>query len=193
VVTSAQPREGKTTVSINFSLSLARLGRRVLLVDADLRRPSVHRVFGLKGRGGLGKALRAGDGWQRYVRRDCAPGLDVLPAGAPVAGASELLSSPAMAALLEAAEAEYDFVVVDAPALLINAADARILAAVADGVLLVARSGATPRETLVRALRQVPNVAGVVLNDLDLRLFPPYYRDYGPAAGGDEAGDAGTG
>jgi succinoglycan biosynthesis transport protein ExoP len=182
LVTSAQPRDGKTTVSLNFALSLAKLGRRVLLVDADLRRPSLHRALGIVGRGGLADALRTPGRWQRFVRRDCAPGLDVLPAGDVSGGFAELLASPPMRTLLDEAQLDYDYVVVDAPALLINAADARILATQVDGVLLVARSGVTGRGTLLSALRQLPNVSGVVLNDLDASSFPAYYRDYATPA-----------
>lgn len=180
LVTSAQPRDGKTTVSMNLGISLTKLGRRVLLVDADLRRPSLHRAFALPAEGGLADVLEGRAGWQSLVHRGGSEGLDVLPAGTCLAGAAELLSTPAMRRLLEDAMEEYDFVVVDAPAMLINAADARILASLVDGVVLVARSGATPREMLARALRVVPNVVGVILNDVDIRHFPPYYRDDGP-------------
>jgi Mrp family chromosome partitioning ATPase len=100
-----------------------------------------------------------------------------------------------MRELVGQALGNYDFVVVDSPALLINAADARILAALVDGVVLVVRSGATPRDMVQRARSQVPNVMGVVLNKLDVGLFADYYQGYygadGKSAGASEEREAG--
>jgi polysaccharide biosynthesis transport protein len=178
LITSAQPNEGKTTVSINLALSMARLGRRVLLIDADTRRPSIHRVFGITAGAGLTDALGSETPWTSLVHGNVAPGLDVLPAGRPVGSPTELLASPRMSALTEEAEAAYDFIVIDSPALLINAGDTRILAPLVGGVLMVMRSGVTPRAVVGRLLRQVPNLAGVVLNELDVRDFPADYHAF---------------
>lgn len=175
LVTSARPGEGKTTIAVNLALSLARLGGRVLLVDADTRRPTAHHAFGLAQGLGLGEYLRDAVDWPTLVRRDVAPGLDLLPAGGPLRGPTELLSTARPAALLEEGRQRYDFVVVDAPALLINAADTRILSPLVDGVVMVVRSGATPRPLVESLIRQVPNVVGVVLNDVAPRHFPSYY------------------
>ncbi len=176
LLTSAQPREGKTTVSVNLSLSLARLGRRVLLVDADTRRPAVHRALALKAGPGLVDCLRRRADWRGHVHRDVAPGLDVLIAGAPPDSPSELLASEGMARLIHEARREYDFVLVDSPALLVNVPDTRIVAPLVDGVVLVMRSGVTPRESAKRLLQEVPNPIGVVLNDLSGDHLPGYYR-----------------
>lgn len=186
-ITSTRPGEGKTTVSSNLAISLARLDRRVLLIDADLRRPALHRAFGLEASPGLAGVLEgtAGD-WRGLVRPDAAPGVDLLPAGHPPENPAELLSSGRMRRLVEEAYAGYDFVILDSPALMINAADARLLAPLADGSIVVIRSGSTPREHARRALRQVPNLIGVVLNDLDPRRhFPPWYQSYGSRADGE--------
>jgi Mrp family chromosome partitioning ATPase len=83
-----------------------------------------------------------------------------------------------MAAVLEDAAAVYDFVVIDSPALLINAGDTRILAPLVGGVIMVMRSGVTPRAVVGRLLRQVPNLAGVVLNEFDVRDFPTDYHAF---------------
>jgi succinoglycan biosynthesis transport protein ExoP len=175
LLTSAQPGEGKTTISVNLALSLARLDRRVLLIDADVRRPSVHRAFGIPSPPGLVEVLRGEAPW-RSVVHDVAPGVDVLAAGSPASAPSELLSSAGMRTLMSEALATYDFVLVDSPALFLNAADTRILAPLVAGVVVVVRSGITPRETIGRVLRQIPNLMGVVLNGLDRQRFPAYYR-----------------
>ncbi|HET9455453.1 MAG TPA: hypothetical protein VFO66_14310, partial [Gemmatimonadaceae bacterium] len=92
---------------------------------------------------------------------------------------SDLLSSPAIGVLLREATAEYDFVLVDAPALFINVPDARILAQKVDGVVLVVRSGVTPRDLVRRLTAQTPNLVGLVLNGYDLRQLPASYAAYG--------------
>ena len=176
LLTSAQPREGKTTVTVNLSLSLSRLGRRVLLIDADTRRPAIHRALAIDGTPGLVDFLVGRGPWRTLVKRDIAPGLDVLVAGAPPDSPSEMLASPAMAALIHEARADYDFVIVDSPALLVNVPDTRIIAPLADGVVLVMRSGVTPREAARRMLQEIPNPIGVVLNDLSSDHLPGYYR-----------------
>lgn len=181
LVTSAQPGDGKTMTCVNLALSLAKLGRRVLLVDADTRRPAVHQALAIPPGPGLTEALRGEAGWLSLVHAEVAPGLDVLPAGEAVRSPVELLSSREMAALIDEAEARYDFVLLDTPALLINAADTRILAALVDGVIVVIRSGSTPRTALDRMLGHVPNLVGVVLNRLDVRQFSPSYYAYGAA------------
>jgi polysaccharide biosynthesis transport protein len=183
LLTSAQPGEGKTTVCINLALSLARLGVRVLLVDADIRRPSVHRALGLSASAGLVDALQTGASWRSRVRPNVSPGVDLLPAGIPPSTPSELLSSPAMRLVVAEAQTLYDFVLIDSPALLPSVADTRILARLVDGVVVVVRSGTTPREILGRVLRQVPNLTGVVLNGVEQRHFPAYYRADVPTLG----------
>ncbi|HEX6070134.1 MAG TPA: polysaccharide biosynthesis tyrosine autokinase [Longimicrobiaceae bacterium] len=176
LVTSTRPGEGKTTVSVNLALSLARLGKRVILIDADVRRPSVHRAFGLSAAGGLLDILDEGVAWSSVVHREVAPRLDVITAGARTGGPAELLSSDRLRALADEAGAAYDFVLFDSPALFLAAPDTRLLAPLVGGVVFVIRSGATPRDQIARVLRQVPNLVGVVLNDLDAWHFPPYYE-----------------
>jgi len=178
LVTSVQAGEGKTTVSMNLAISLARLGRRVLLIDADMRRPSLHRAFGLRESPGLSDALMGEEDWRGMTAEVGVPNLRLLAAGSPSDVPAELLSSERMGTLIEEAEAEHEFVVIDSPALMVNVADARILTSLADGIVLVVRGGVTPREVLRRLVGRTPNVVGVVLNDLDAAQLPDYYGDY---------------
>jgi polysaccharide biosynthesis transport protein len=188
IVTSAQPNDGKTTISVNLARSLASLGGHVLLVDADLRRPSLHSAIGFSAAAGLAEYLNDALPWRTAVLPQVAPGLDVLPAGQPPMNAAELLASSRMKQLVQETRAEYDFVIFDSPAVLINAADARILAPLMEGSIVVIRRGATPRDLARRAIQQVPNVVGVVLNDLELREFTSYYGQY--SSDGDAAPSA---
>jgi polysaccharide biosynthesis transport protein len=181
LITSTQPQEGKTTISTNLALSMARMGRRVLLVDADIRRPAVHRALKLDARLGLVDYLAGRAEWRALLHRSVMNGLDVLPAGRPPTDPADLLSSGRMKQLMDVAYAEYDVVILDSPALFINAPDARILAPLVEATVLVIRSGLTPRDAARQAMKQVPNLIGVVLNDLNLRHLPAYYQDYASA------------
>jgi polysaccharide biosynthesis transport protein len=182
LVTSSVPGEGKTTVSSNLALSMAMMGRRVLLVDADMRRPSLHKVFGVARQPGLSDQLAGRVAWQRAVYRDVSPRLDLVAAGMNMDNPSDVLSTPALSEWLAEVGAAYDLVVLDAPALHINVPDGRILAHAADGVLLVVRSGSTSRDVVRRLVAQTPNVVGIVLNQFDMKRLPAYYSDYSDAA-----------
>jgi capsular exopolysaccharide synthesis family protein len=194
LVSSAQPGEGKTTVSANLAISLAQLGRRTLLIDADIRRPCLHRLFGVQNRAGLTDLLVEGSGangkrnggcveWRGLLQRNVSAGLDLLTSGTSVGNPAELLSSPRMSELVSGALLSYDFVLLDSPPLFVNVADPRILAPLVDGTVLVVRSGMTPRDIVQRALTQCPNVVGIVLNDVNIGEFSAYYSSpYGSEA-----------
>lgn len=181
LVSSSQPGEGKTTISANLAISLAQLGRRVLLIDGDMRRPSVRKVFETPNGLGLVSYLTGQQDWRLEARPVGIENLDVLPCGPVPPNPAELLSSERMRTLLEEAKAEYQFVLVDSPPLL-NVADSRILATMVEGVVLVVKGGTTPRELAQRAqtyARDVgANLIGVVLNNLDVRSGDDYYRYY---------------
>lgn len=183
LVSSAQPGEGKTTVSTNLAISLAQLGQRVLLIDGDLRRPSVHRAFGIRDSLGMVSYLTGQQDWRAAVEKLSVPGLDVLVSGPIPPNPAELVSSDRMKKLLAEALEEYRFVVVDSPPLL-NVADSRILATLVEGVVLVIKGGETPRELARRAQAHASDVGarviGVVLNNVDMHReeYSYYYQHY---------------
>jgi polysaccharide biosynthesis transport protein len=180
VVTSPGAHDGKSTVVLNLALALVETGRRVVIVDADLRRPSLHKAAGVPNEIGLADALRGHASWQTAFRQ-VAPGLKLLTSGARVHNPGGLLSSQAMKAVLEHAKQIADVVLVDTPPIL-AVSDALPLTAHVDGVLLVARFGVTQRRNLTRtthALERVgARVIGTVLNGLSARETRRYYAEY---------------
>jgi succinoglycan biosynthesis transport protein ExoP len=179
LVTSAQGGEGKTTVAANLAVSLAQLGERVLLIDADLRRPSLHNFFGDKGSTGLVNFLTGDADWRTLIFHGAPAGLDLLFCGPVPPNPADLLSSEYMPALIREASKEYKFVVVDSPPLL-NLADSRILSTLVDGVILVVGGGVTPRDMVHRAFLSAldagSHVLGATINFADTRVG--YYSSY---------------
>ena len=182
VMTSALPQEGKTTTSMNTAIVLAQKGGRVLLVDADLRRPSIHKALGLGPRGGLSNVLTGTTPLEQAITTsELLPTLYVLPAGTPPPNPAELLASPQMRDLLTTLRLNYDHIVIDSPPTL-SVTDAVIMSTYADTVVLVIRSGQTTKHALRRAreilVRVNARISGVLLNAADLSS-PEYYYYYG--------------
>ena len=179
VVTSALPLEGKTTVASNLATTLAQFGRSTLFVDADLRRPRVHRVFGVDKNVGLTSLVMGKASLQEAVQPTKVDGLSVLPAGPIPPNPSELLHSNAFGQLKEDLLMRYDWVIFDSPPMG-AVTDAAVLAPQVDGVLVVVRAGKTTRDSVLSAKKQLSSVSarlvGCVLNDIDVRLRGPYYR-----------------
>jgi len=181
MVTSALPQEGKTTTSINCAVVLAQKGVRVLLIDADLRRPSIHKTLGMGPRTGLSNVLTGSTTVEQAITRTAVlPNLYILPAGTPPPNPAELLASSNMRDVLDKLREQYDHIVVDTPPSL-SVTDAVVLSPRADAVVLVIRSGQTTKQALRRArdiLAQVnAKVVGVLLNAVDLSS-PDYYYYY---------------
>jgi succinoglycan biosynthesis transport protein ExoP len=180
MVTSALPQEGKTTTSMNTALVLAQKGVRVLLIDADLRRPSIHKIMGWGPRSGLSNVLTGSATLKQTIQPSFLPNLSILPAGTPPPNPAELLASTNMRDVLEELRGQYDHIVVDTPPTL-SVTDAVVLSPRADAIVLVIRSGQTTKQALRRSrdlLTQVnAKVSGVLLNAVDLSS-PDYYYYY---------------
>jgi len=181
MVTSALPQEGKTTTSINSAVVLAQKGVRVLLIDADLRRPSIHKTLGMGPRSGLSNVLTGSTTVDQAITRSTIlPNLFVLAAGTPPPNPAELLASANMRDVLNELREQYDHIVIDTPPCL-SVTDAVVLSPRADAVVLVIRSGQTTKQALRRSrdvLMQVnAKMVGVLLNAVDLRS-PDYYYYY---------------
>ncbi len=179
LVTSALPQEGKTTTSMNTAIVLAQKGSRVLLIDADMRRPSVHKALGMGPRTGLSNVLTgSAQLHQAIVRSTLIPTLYIMAAGTPPPNPAELLASANMRDVLNELREQYDHIVIDTPPTL-SVTDAVVVSTSADSVVLVIRSGQTTRQALRRArdllVRVNARIAGVLLNAADLKSADYYY------------------
>jgi capsular exopolysaccharide synthesis family protein len=167
VVTSSVPDEGKTTVAANLALSLAQLGRTVLLVEGELRDPGVLELFGMPEGAGLTDVLLDNTPVSDVIQTLPGTELNLLAAGQVPPNPSELLGSRQMIGLLEELRASYETIIIDAPPLL-PVTDAAVLAEHADGALLVVREGKTRKDQLARAKAALDaveaRVLGVVMN-----------------------------
>ena len=181
MVTSALPQEGKTTTSINTAVVLAQKGVRVLLIDADMRRPSIHKTLGMGPHSGLSNVLTGSIPLEKAITSTTVlPNLFVLPAGTPPPNPAELLASANMREVLAQLREQYDHIVIDTPPTL-SVTDAVVLSPRSDACILVIRSGQTTKQALRRSrdvLVQVnAKVVGVLLNAVDLSS-PDYYYYY---------------
>lgn len=181
LITSAMPQEGKTTTSINSAVVLAQKGVNVLLIDADLRRPGIHKALGMGPRSGLSNVLTGSAKVEQAITvSPLVPSLSILPAGTPPPNPAELLASANMRDLIDQLRDKYDHIVIDTPPTL-SVTDAVVLSTRADAVVLVIRSGKTTKQALRRArellLRVNARVTGVLLNAVDLSS-PDYYYYY---------------
>jgi capsular exopolysaccharide synthesis family protein len=187
-VTSPGPGEGKSTTAANLAITLAQQGAHTLLVDADLRRPLVHKAFNLVQEPGLTDILIGSATLREAARPNVIPNLDVLPGGALPPNPSELLGSEAMHRLVEELRRQYDSVIFDTPPAL-AVTDATVLGASADGVILVVRAGETEETAAQRAVeifrRVQARLAGTVLNGVAKQRDRYYhYYDYSRTARG---------
>ena len=183
VVTSAVPGEGKTTTALNLAVTLAQLGRRVILLDADLHKPRVHTILGLSNRKGLVSVLAEGAKLEDVLQTTPVPNLSVVPAGPLTPNPSGLLSSDAMGQLFKELLSTFDYVVFDSPPVL-PVADALLLGAITDGVVVTVLGGKTSREVVAKARTKLQRanvkILGVLINNL--RVASGSFAGYGSYA-----------
>jgi len=184
LVTSSQPAEGKTTTAVNTALILAQTGASVLVVDADMRRPRIHSIFGIKNNEGLSTILAnkmTEAEMLRLVQVHEPSGLFLLPAGAIPPNPAELIGSEEMRRLMTTLRASFKHIVIDSPPI-ISFTDSVLISSQVDGVLLVVHGGYATR-SIVRRSRQVlqevgAKIFGVVLNNVKLQRDDYYYKYY---------------
>jgi capsular exopolysaccharide synthesis family protein len=182
LITSATPSEGKTTTATNIAAVLAQRDTRVLLIDSDLRRPTIHHRFGLVGKVGLTTVLTGATTLEKAVQNiPEIPNLDILPSGPVPPFPTEMVGSEVMAELLKRCTGIYSHIVLDSPPIL-SVTDGVILARMADAVALVVRHGKSSKHVVRRArdllARSGAPITGIVLNAVDLSS-PEYYGYYG--------------
>jgi capsular exopolysaccharide synthesis family protein len=182
MVTSAGPGEGKSTTIANLAVAYAQSDKKVLLIDADLRKPTIHHTFIVTNRWGLTNLLTNQAVIEEVIRSSSIPNLDILTSGPVPPNPSEILSSKRMNTLLEELKKRYDIILVDTPPA-IAVTDAQILATRCDGVILVVDSGKVKREIAMKAKANLEHVQarllGVVLNNVDRKNKDTYYYYYG--------------
>ena len=171
LVTSAQASEGKTTTSMAIASGFARMGRRVLLIDADMRRPSLQTRMNVANDRGLSSLLTSSDSLDQIAVRSDQPNLSLLPAGPIPPSPTELLSTARMEDILQAAARQFDVVVIDSPPIL-GLADVPLMSALVDGVIIVVEADRSRRGSLKSALRRLRGMRPVLLGAL-LTKFDP--------------------
>jgi capsular exopolysaccharide synthesis family protein len=179
MITSAEPNEGKSTTALNLALTFSEsYKRKVLLVDADLRRPSLHEITQVPNASGLGETLKA-TSEQKLPLFQLSDTLMLAPAGRPDSNPMGALTSPRMRVMLAEAAMRFDWVIIDAPPIGLIA-DSSLLAPLSDGVLLVVRSRRTYYAAAQKAVEAIgrERVLGVVLNDVEVKTSAAYQRYY---------------
>lgn len=180
VVTSSNPGEGKSTVSTNLAFVLSQGGKKVVIIDADLRKPTIHKKLKLDNTEGLTDLL-IGKRNINQVSKAVDENINIITAGKKTPNPAEMVSSKAMEELIQFLKEEYDYVIIDTPPVR-NIGDGVILAAKADGVILVVRAGQTKSGDIVKGYKELEkvkaNIVGSVLNAIEKRRDGYYYYYY---------------
>jgi capsular exopolysaccharide synthesis family protein len=181
LITSAAPSEGKTITSANVAVTMAQAGNRILLIDCDMRRPRMHRVFNVPRDRGLSNILAGTCSIDEAILQTTIPGVDIIPSGPVPPNPSEMLGSQSMFKIIEALRGRYDRIIIDSPPIT-AVTDAVIISRWVDGVLLVIRAGETHREIIKNGigLLQSANahILGAILNGVDMGRDSYYYYQY---------------
>jgi capsular exopolysaccharide synthesis family protein len=182
MVTSSKPGEGKSITCANMAVSFAQANKRVLLIDADLRKPAQHHIFTISNHKGLTTVLFNQQEPKDIIQYTNTENLSVITAGPTRHNPSELLSSKLMGTLLEKMRETYDVIIIDTPSIM-SVTDAQIVAAQSDGVVLVIESGKVKKELVLKAKASLENVQakliGVVLNSTNRNHSDSYSYYYG--------------
>ncbi|MFF5993413.1 CpsD/CapB family tyrosine-protein kinase [Lysinibacillus sp. KU-BSD001] len=183
LITSSTAGEGKSTNASNIATVFAQEGKKVLIVDADMRKPTLHYIFGLFNTVGLSTVLARKSTLYDTIQETSIVGLSLLPSGPIPPNPTELLSSKTMDAILEEIKEVYDIIIFDAPPLL-PVSDAQILSNKCDGTLLIVHSGVVEKDTVLKAktilTTSQAKILGVVLNNYKMpRNRKNYYQYYG--------------
>lgn len=180
LVTSSTLSEGKSTTCALLAITAAKNGVKTLLIDCDLRRPSVHKLFQLDRERGIGEVLAEGAGIKNVIKKSGLDKLDVITAGKAFAHPAEVFDSPTIGRVLEEVKFYYDLILIDSPPI-IPVSDPMLLAQEVDGVVLVVKAGDTQREVVARSVEIINSgqskLIGVILNNVSNTL-PFYYNDH---------------
>lgn len=167
MITSTQTGEGKTTTISNLAVTYAQEGKKVLLVDADMRKPSLHRIFSVPGHVGLSTLLTGDTSIEDSIQETGVSNLFLLPSGPVPTNPAELMDSVMMRELLEQFKLDYDVILLDTPSVL-SVSDSVIVSALCDGVVMIVASGKVRKEHLRKAKEQLDHVSarmlGIVIN-----------------------------
>lgn len=179
--TSASPNEGKSTITSNMAVVFAQEGKKVLLVDADMRKPTTHYTFKTSNAYGLTNVLTNQSTWQEVIIESPIVGLDILPCGPIPPNPAELVGSQKMGKLIDELKQTYDLVIFDTPPIL-SVTDAQILSNKCDGAILVINSGTSEKDSVQKAAEALQNskanVIGTILNNFKLTKDHYYYQYY---------------
>ena len=199
-VTSANASEGKTTTTLNLAITFAQTGSKVLLIDADLRKPKIHQYLGVVKSDGLTTILSKQKSFEDVVYHNLRPGLDCLTSGSIPPNPAELLGSESMGELMKKLNKEYDYILIDTPPVTV-VTDAVALSSFVSGILLIVREGYTNYESIDQALTLLKiakaKLLGFFINDIDAlsinygsyrsgygRKYKSRYGKYGSGSGG---------
>ncbi|KDR94672.1 capsular exopolysaccharide family [Peptoclostridium litorale DSM 5388] len=184
LITSSKQAEGKSTTVANLAVTMANMGKKVVIVDGDLRRPRVHKIFGHTKIGGVTEILLSHCSYKGCVKKTEVENLDIITSGQTPPNPSEMLSSNSMKQILEEVRNDYDYVFIDSPPVA-AVADAVILSGMADGVVLVCACGRVEVDMVRNTLQALENagayVIGSVINNIDVHDKKSGYYYYSPS------------
>jgi capsular exopolysaccharide synthesis family protein len=181
MLTSAHPEEGKSLTSTNLAIVMSEIGKKTLLVDCDLRRPSVHAILGIDKSNGLSEVLYGEQEWDKVLKKIGIENLHVITSGVIPRNPSEIIGSDKMKLFLEEVKQVFDIIILDVPCIL-AVTDSIILSLLADCIFMVVMAEKTPREAVLRSMSMLTDVkseiSGIIFNRVNMRRSHYYYYYY---------------